>query len=94
MTNGGKNLSWSNLIIVGQICAVVTKNVRGTKVSNFDHCESVRELRGLLELRSVPESNLLHSLYCSVIVLYDDVVIGIQGVEPRLKTSVQSHGMR
>ena len=30
MTNGGKNSSWSKLIIVIQICAVVTKNVSGT----------------------------------------------------------------
>jgi hypothetical protein len=29
--------------------------------------------------------NLLHSLYCGVVVLYDDVVVGIRGVEPRLK---------
>jgi hypothetical protein len=44
--------------------------------------------------RSVPESDLLHSSYRGVVVSYDDVVVGIRGVEPRLKTSVQSHGMR
>ncbi len=43
---------------------------------------------------SVPESNLLHSSYRGVVVSYDGVVVGIRGVEPRLKTSVQSHGMR
>ena len=43
---------------------------------------------------SVPDKNLLHSSYCGVVVLYDDVVVGIRGVEPRLKMSVQSHGMR
>jgi hypothetical protein len=43
---------------------------------------------------SVPESNLLHSSYRGVIVSYDDVVVGIRGVESRLKMSVQSHGMR
>jgi hypothetical protein len=26
--------------------------------------------------------------------LYDGVVVGIRGIEPCLKTSVQSHGMR
>ncbi len=35
----------------------------------------------------VEECNLLHSLYCGVI-LNHDVVIGIQDVEPQLKTSV------
>ena len=40
--------------------------------------------------RSVPEKYLLHSSYHGVIVSYDDVVVGIRGVEPRLKTSVQS----
>ncbi len=43
---------------------------------------------------SVPENNLLHSSYCGVIVLYHNKVVGIRGVEPRLKTSVKSHGMR
>jgi hypothetical protein len=43
---------------------------------------------------SVPENNLLHYSYRGVVVSYDNVVIGIRGVEPRLKTSVQSHGMR
>jgi hypothetical protein len=47
-----------------------------------------------VRLRSVPEKNLLHSLYRAVVVSYDDVVFGIRGVEPRLKTSVHSHGMR
>jgi hypothetical protein len=39
---------------------------------------------------SIPEKNLLHSSYCGVVVWYDNVVVGIEGVEPRLKTSVQS----
>jgi hypothetical protein len=43
---------------------------------------------------SVPENNLLHSSYRGVVVSYYDVVVGIQGVEPCTKTSVQSHGMR
>jgi hypothetical protein len=38
--------------------------------------------------------NLVHSLYGGVVASYDDVVVGIRGVEPRLKTSVQSHGVR
>jgi hypothetical protein len=42
---------------------------------------------------AVPENNLLHSLYCGVVVSYDNVVVGIRGVEPRLKTIVQSHEM-
>jgi hypothetical protein len=47
LTIGGKNLSWSNLIIVVQICAVVTKNVSGTKMIIFDNCERSREKGGL-----------------------------------------------
>jgi hypothetical protein len=43
---------------------------------------------------SVTENNLLHSLYRGVYVLYDDLVVGIRGVEPPLKTSLQSLGMR
>jgi hypothetical protein len=46
LTNGSKNLSWSNLVIVAQICAVVTKNVSGTKMINFDNCERSEEKRG------------------------------------------------
>jgi hypothetical protein len=38
--------------------------------------------------------NLLHSSYRGVVVSYDDVVVGIRGFEPRLKTSVLSHEMR
>ncbi len=38
--------------------------------------------------------NLLHSSYRGVVVSHDNVVVGIRGVEPRLKTSVHSHGMR
>ena len=38
--------------------------------------------------------NLLHSSYCRVVVSYDDVVVGIRGIEPCLKMGVQSHGMR
>jgi hypothetical protein len=37
---------------------------------------------------------MLHSSYRGVVVSYDDVVVGILGVEPCLKTSVQSHGIR
>ncbi len=43
---------------------------------------------------SVPEKSLLHSSYRGVVVWYDDVVVGKQGVEPCLKMSVHSHGMR
>ena len=42
----------------------------------------------------VPDVNLLHSSYRGVVASYDNVVVGIRGVEPRLKTSVQSHEMR
>ena len=43
---------------------------------------------GSCELRSVPRKNVLHSsLYCDVVALFDDVVFGIRGVEPCLKTS-------
>jgi hypothetical protein len=38
--------------------------------------------------------NLLHSSYRGVVASYDDVVVGTRGVEPRLKTSVHSHGIR
>jgi hypothetical protein len=38
--------------------------------------------------------NLLHSSYRGVVASYDNVVVGTRSVEPRLKTSVQSHGMR
>ena len=47
-----------------------------------------------MNLGSVPEKNLLHSLCCGVVVWYDNVLVAIRGVEPRLKRSVQSHGMR
>jgi hypothetical protein len=46
LTNGGKNWSWSKLNTVVQICAVVTKNVRGTKMIMFDNWERIREMRG------------------------------------------------
>ena len=38
--------------------------------------------------------NLLHSSYRGVVASYDNVVVGTRGVEPCLKMSVQSHGMR
>jgi hypothetical protein len=47
LTNRGKNFSWSKLIIIVQICAVVTKNVSGTKMIIFDNCERSAEKRGL-----------------------------------------------
>ncbi len=47
-----------------------------------------------MRVEECTESNLLHSLYRGVVVLYDNVAVGIQGVEPCLKISVQSHGMR
>ena len=49
LTNGGKNLLLSNLIIVAHICAVETKNASGTKMINFDNCERSEEKRGLQE---------------------------------------------
>ena len=49
---------------------------------------------GDCELRSVSRKNMVHSSYCRVVVLYNGMVVGIQGVEPCLKRSVQSHGMR
>ena len=69
--------------------------VGGTKMSKIDNCERSEEMRGAVSWGSVPENNLLrHSSYRGVVNLYDDVVISIQGVEPCLETSVQSHGMR
>ncbi len=47
MTNGGKNLSWSNVIIAVQKLQFVQKKVSGTKMINFDNCEMFREMRGL-----------------------------------------------
>jgi hypothetical protein len=47
LTNGSKKLSCSNCIIVVQICAVITKNVSGTKMFYFDKCKRNREMRGL-----------------------------------------------
>ncbi len=60
----------------------------------FDNCERSGEKRKKWGQRSVPDVNLLHSSYRGVVASCDDVVIGTRGVEPRLKTSVQSHGMR
>jgi hypothetical protein len=45
--NSGKNLSRSKLIIVVQICAVVMKNVSGTKMIILTNCEKSEEMRGL-----------------------------------------------
>jgi hypothetical protein len=42
----------------------------------------------------IPENNLQHTSYCGVTVSYNNIVVGIQGVEPCLKTSVQYHGMK
>ena len=47
LTNGGKNLSWSNVIITVQKLQYVQKKVSGTKMINFDNCEMFREMRGL-----------------------------------------------
>jgi hypothetical protein len=44
-----------------------------------------------VRLRSVPEKNLLHSLYCGVVVAYKTT---IRGVEPCLKTSVHENEHR
>ncbi len=80
-----------------QICAVIYENVSGTKMCYFDNCERSGEMRSRNESRGlyvVPDKNLLQSSYQGVVASYDDVVIGTQSVEPRLKTSVQSHGMR
>ena len=49
---------------------------------------------GAVRPGSVPEKNQVHSSYRGVVASYDDVVFGTRGVEPRLKTSVHSHGMR
>ena len=70
------------------------KKVSGTKMINFDNCERSEEMKGDCELRSVAEKYQLHPSYCGVVLWYDDVVVGIRGVEPCLKTSVLSHGMR
>ena len=40
------NSSWSNCIIIVQICAVIHENVSGTKMCYFDNCERFREMRG------------------------------------------------
>ena len=52
-------------------------------VSDTKLCESVP-----------PRDNVVLSLYCGVVVLYDGDASGTQCVEPRLKRDVQSHGMR
>ena len=70
------------------------KNVSGTKNVLFWQLWEEWRNQGKCELRSVPEKYLLHSSYRGVVVSYDDVVVGIRGVEPRLKASVHSHGMR
>ena len=61
----------------------------------FDNCErsgkSEEEMRAEECTRC---KSLLHSSYRGVVVSYDDVVVGIRGVEPHLKTSVLSHEMR
>ncbi len=59
----------------------------------FDNCERSEEMRGC-ELRSVPRKNLVHSLYCRVVISCNGLVFELQGVEPCLNRSVQSHGMR
>jgi hypothetical protein len=78
----------------GQMSSSLCRNyseVSGTKINILTNCErSERRNEGAVRWGSVPENNLLHSLYCGV----DDAVVGIQGIEPRLKMSVQSHGMR
>jgi hypothetical protein len=63
------------------------KKVSGTKMINLDNCEMFREKK-----RSVPERNLLHSSYRGVVVSYDNVVVGIRGIEPCLKTGVNLMG--
>ncbi len=82
MTNSGKNLSWSNCIIVVQICAVVTKNVSGTKMIILTNFERSEEMGGCVLGECTREES------ATLLVL----VVGIRGVGPRLKTSVQSHG--
>ncbi len=54
----------------------------------------VKKCGGCASWGSVPDENLLHSSYRGVVGLYDNIVVGIRGVDPRLKTSVQSHGMK
>jgi hypothetical protein len=46
-TGAGKNLSWSNPIIVVKICAVITKHVSDTKMCYFDNCERSEKCGGL-----------------------------------------------
>ena len=46
LTNGGKNSSWSNCIIIVQICAVIYENVSGTKMCYFDNCERSEKCGG------------------------------------------------
>ena len=62
----------------------MTKNVGDTKMIFFTIVRGAEKREGC-ELRSVPGKNLLHSSYCGVVASYDNVVFGIQGVEPCLK---------
>ena len=45
LTNSGKNLSWSNVIIAVQNLQCARKKVSGTKMINFDNCERSEEMR-------------------------------------------------
>jgi hypothetical protein len=65
------------------------KKVSGTKMINFDNCERSEEMRRN-ESRGVYQRRIRHSSYRGVVISYDDR----RGVEPCLKTSVHSHGMR
>jgi hypothetical protein len=77
-----------------QICAVITKNVSGTKMCYFVNCERSEEMRGC-ELGGVYQRRICYTPHIvGVVVSYNGVVIGVRGVEPRLKMSVQSHWMR
>jgi hypothetical protein len=59
------------------------------KIGNCERNEEMRrnESRGVYQ-------NLLLSLNLGVVLSYDGMVVGTRGVEPCLKMSVQSHGMR
>ncbi len=70
------------------------KNVSGTKMCYFWQLWEEWRKEGAVRVEDCTRDDLLHSLYCGVVVLYDNIIVGIQGVEPCLNMSVQSHGVR
>jgi hypothetical protein len=71
-----------------QICAVVTKNESGTKMINFDNCERSEEMRGCEQGKCTREESATLFVVLRSCRFGGRVVVGIQGVERCLKTSV------